>query len=250
MKRSDGVRIPLEPYQQVELSLIRKRTEASILINLDLDITQLLAFLEKQNVSLFSYFIFALNKTVAIHPEMNRFVMHHHLYQHNQFTLSTVIKQNKHQAGNMSLTKLSLKPNMSLNDIHSLLQNIISEVRSVKGGSSDKMLAWMRYLPKSILDMGVSSAAFLDRHNILPSFIIKDDPLHASCIIANLNSIGLKAPNHYLFNWGTSSLFIVMGKIENSRLPITFTMDDRIGEGISFGQALETFSQFLEHPNG
>ncbi len=249
MKRSDGVRIPLKPYQQVELSLIRRRTDAAILIKLDLDISSLLTVLEEQNVSLFSYFIYALNKTVTLHPEMNRFVIHNRLYQHNQFTISTVIKQDKHKTGDTTLAKLVLSPNLSLLDIHALMQKSITEVRNAKGGTSDKMLAWMRFLPNSILDFGVSSASYLDKHNLLPKFIIEDDPLHTSCIIANLNSIGLKAPNHYLFNWGTASLFIVMGKVEGRILPITCTIDDRIGEGLSFGQAFETFSQYMEHPN-
>ena len=44
--------------------------------------------------------------------------------------------------------------------------------------------------------------------------MVEDDPLFTSIFIANLGSIGYPAGFHHLWEYGTASIFGVMGKIE------------------------------------
>ena len=54
---------------------------------------------------------------------------------------------------------------------------------------------------------------FLDSWNIAPKGMIRSDPLYTSAYFANLGSIGLETPYHHLYEWGTASLFIALGRI-------------------------------------
>ena len=53
---------------------------------------------------------------------------------------------------------------------------------------------------------------WLDRHGWVPSDIIATDPYYSSVVISNLGSIKLKCGYHHLTNWGTCSLFCIIGE--------------------------------------
>ena len=53
---------------------------------------------------------------------------------------------------------------------------------------------------------------WLDKHGWCPDFLIGKDPNYSSVFISNLGSIHLKSGYHHLTNWGTSSLFCIIGE--------------------------------------
>jgi pyruvate/2-oxoglutarate dehydrogenase complex dihydrolipoamide acyltransferase (E2) component len=71
----------------------------------------------------------------------------------------------------------------------------------------------------------------------------------------------VNAPYHHLYEWGTVSLFVAMGKyaeelsldqdgklVKKTLVEITFTVDERIADGFYLARALQTFKQLMEHP--
>ena len=42
--------------------------------------------------------------------------------------------------------------------------------------------------------------------------MIATDPYYSSVVLSNLGSIGLKCGYHHLTNWGTCSLFCIIGQ--------------------------------------
>ena len=78
---------------------------------------------------------------------------------------------------------------------------------------------------------------------------------------ANLGSIGLPGGFHHLTNWGTTSIFIVIGKMD--RMPffendevvfkdgvdINITMDERIADGYYFSKSMKMMQYFIAHPD-
>jgi hypothetical protein len=95
--------------------------------------------------------------------------------------------------------------------------------------------------------------------------MVAADPLFTSVYVANLGSIGLDSPYHHLYEWGTASLFMVVGRVfqkearksGNGRLGapelkhfvnIKFTVDERIAEGIYFAHAAALFQRLVAKP--
>ena len=52
----------------------------------------------------------------------------------------------------------------------------------------------------------------LDIHGWIPQSIIATDPYYSSVVISNVGSIKLKCGYHHLTNWGTCSIFCLIGE--------------------------------------
>ena len=101
----------------------------------------------------------------------------------------------------------------------------------------------------------------LDIHGWIPSSIIETDPYYCSMVLSNLGSIKLKSGYHHLTNWGTCSLFCIIG--EKKRNPVfspdgTYTMhetldlgltiDERLADGYYYSKSIKLLAYLLEHP--
>ena len=91
--------------------------------------------------------------------------------------------------------------------------------------------------------------------------ITKGDPGYSSVMVSNLGSIGMRAGYHHLSNWGTNSIFVVMGKIKkrpffdedgNVSMKISvdlgLTVDERIADGYYYSKSVKLLKYLLEHP--
>ena len=101
----------------------------------------------------------------------------------------------------------------------------------------------------------------LDECGKVPYSLIKTDPNYSTCFITNLGSIGLKSGYHHLSNWGTNSLFIVLGQKKKSPvydeegnvsmkdiLPIGITLDERIADGYYYSKTVKLLKYLLANP--
>jgi hypothetical protein len=109
----------------------------------------------------------------------------------------------------------------------------------------------LAHFPGILFSLGIKIASWLDQIDGLPNALIASDPLHTTLVIANLGSIHGQSVAHHLFNWGTCSLVITLGEMSpEGNIDLTFAIDERIGEGLGFIKALETFKAVLEDPYG
>jgi len=86
------------------------------------------------------------------------------------------------------------------------------------------------------------------------------DPLYSSIYVANLGSLGLNAPYHHLYEWGNTSIFLVIGKmfskelwhggtrVRQRYLELRLTIDERIADGYIFAAAASAFYRMLSNP--
>jgi len=97
--------------------------------------------------------------------------------------------------------------------------------------------------------------------NLLPKKMIEGDPMFAACVIANVGSVGLNPPYHHLYEWGTCSLFMSVGKVYPLAVPpeekgyafkqvvdIHYTLDERTAFGTFSTKALDRLEYYLNHP--
>ncbi len=101
----------------------------------------------------------------------------------------------------------------------------------------------------------------LDYRGIVPYSLVKTDPNYCTIFLSNLGSIKLNAAYHHLNNWGTNSLFMVIG--EKFRAPLFdesgfvrmrdmlklgITLDERIADGYYYSRAIHLLKHLLQNP--
>ena len=101
----------------------------------------------------------------------------------------------------------------------------------------------------------------LDIHGWIPASIIETDPYYTTCVISNLGSIKLNCGYHHLTNWGTCSVFCIIG--EKSKRPVYhedgtiemremldlgLTIDERLADGYYYSKTIRLLKTLLENP--
>ena len=126
----------------------------------------------------------------------------------------------------------------------------------------DKTIDVLTKIPKFITTFIFFVLRIIDHFGFLSKGFIDDNPLFVSAYVTNVGSIGLDAPFHHMYEWGTTSLFSSLGKMqkdyiidkEKEELKITdtvnisFTIDERIADGIYMAKALNDFKKYMENP--
>ena len=149
-------------------------------------------------------------------------------------------------------------------NIDSIHDEIYRQVSYVRNEGKDKSTESMDILQKTPLPFKKAlgaGARFLDRRGWMPQAVIETDPFQSSVVLANLGSIKLKSGYHHLTNWGTTSLFIVIGEIKdrpftdadgNTEMRISvdigLTVDERISDGYYCSKSVQLLKKLLEEP--
>jgi len=251
MNRYDRVKLNQKSYDRMEMLIMPKRNEAAIFTTLHIQAPKLPTYLKDHHLRVFPYILYACLITVQRHPVFKRFVLGQKRYEHKRLWVSTVVKADKTDESSNHFTKFELLENMSAFEIQNLLDQVIDQTRNHKPHSSDRLISILAHFPGILFSLGIKIASWLDQIDGLPNPLIASDPLHTALVIANLGSIHGQSVAHHLFNWGTCSLVITLGEMSpEGNIDLTFAIDERIGEGLGFIKALETFKAVLEDPDG
>jgi hypothetical protein len=110
-------------------------------------------------------------------------------------------------------------------------------------------------LPGFAIAAVMSFMRLADHLGVLPRAMIDGDPLFTSIFIANLGSIDYPAGFHHLWEYGTTSIFGVMGRIEpgangRRKMSVAWTYDERIEDGLYSYHTLEGIRERIENPEG
>lgn len=246
------------------------RADNEAFIQESVDLTALNAFLAEKNRDLdkaHRYTIFhcvaaALVKTVTLRPKMNRFIQGSRLYQRDELSLAFVVKKQFHDNGEEALAFLKFPPETTLDSLHEQIMAEIFECRrDDKLDNSTAGMDTLVKLPRAILRPLVFILRRLDYFGKVPYSLIKTDPNYATVFISNLGSIKLNAAYHHLNNWGTNSVFMVIGQKHpepvfnadgscemHEILHFGITLDERIADGYYYAKTISMLKYFLEHP--
>ena len=261
--RKGITRIP-SPYDLNAIMpfLMKRRCDSQVFYNVDFNVEPLSAHLEKtRRCTFFQAMLLALVKTMRRRPGLNRFIIGRRLYQREDLDISFVARRSLTDEGSETSIKMRIKAD---DDDDMILKKITGHIGEAKEGAvkgDDKLIAFLVRLPRFMLRIVVSILTWLDFHLILPKDIEILDPLHCSAFIANLGSVGIEAPFHHLYEWGTCSLFVAIGKIGDKpaadgaggiklkkMVEVKVTLDERIADGYYFARALDIFKEYIEHP--
>jgi hypothetical protein len=269
-RRRDGTLLTkkLPIFRIMNPMLMPTRTGSSIFAPIHADVTETLKYLDKINanrqdkINLFTLLLTAITRTLALRPQLNRFVIGTDIYQRNEIVLSFIAKKELTEEGRESNVKMVFDPYSTIYDVAENLKSNLSEARSEEGSESDREMKFVEKLPVFLIRFVTKVFRWLDSHNLAPPGMINSDPLYTTCYLTNMGSLGMvEAPYHHLYDWGNCSLFIVIGKytkrpILTNQLKIEIreimemvvTLDDRVSEGIYGLNAIRKFQDLLEHP--
>jgi hypothetical protein len=125
--------------------------------------------------------------------------------------------------------------------------------RSGKKTTSDKEMGLAVRLPGFAIKVVMALMGWADNLGLMPRSMIDGDPLFTSLFIANLGSIDYPAGFHHLWEYGTASLFGVMGRIEpgpngRRKMSVAWTYDERIEDGLYSYHTLMGIRERIENP--
>ena len=278
--RPDGTYLKhIDPFMRFFPYIMKGRNESAIYFNQRIDITELKAWLNEKNrtaaatgegskATLFHAVLTALIRTVNERPQINRFVIGRRVYQRHDLSCAFVIKREFKDDSNEEIAVMKFQPDDTLS---SIAERIADEVKKVRKAAKDDykqrngIVNWFNYLmnmPRILLRGLGGFLSWLDYHGWLPRFVCELDPMHSSIWLSNLGSLGIDAPFHHLYEWGTTSVFMTIGVAERAPavgadgqvtvrdfVNVAITLDERISDGFYFARSLKRFRFFLEHPD-
>ena len=259
----------IDPMHWFMPYLYPNRADNEAFVREEFDLTNLEVFLEKKNANLdkaHRYTIFhavcaAIVKTFTLRPQMNRFIKGCRLYQRDDLSLAFVVKKQFADDAKEALAFIKFPEDTTIDSLHERIMKEIFECRSDKMDNSTKGMEMFTHLPRWLMRIVMWGLHRLDFYGKVPYDLIKADPNYASVFITNLGSIKLNAAYHHLSNWGTTSVFVIIG--EKGRKPVfhedgTFemhtmlsvgiTLDERIADGYYYAQTIRLVKKLIESP--
>ena len=243
------------------------RCDNEAYISETIDLTNINAYLKKKNetadfhYTLFQVIVAAIAKTITLRPKMNRFVANRNFYQRNGVSLSFVVKKQFSDHGAEALAVLHVKGEDTIEAVHDYIEEQVTFCRSEAVDSSTGAMDMLNSLPRFISKSAVRLLCWLDRHGWVPPSMIATDPYYTSCVISNLGSIGLKSGYHHLTNWGTCSIFCIIGEKKCSpffrddgtaemreTVELGLTIDERLADGYYYSKSVRLLKKLLECP--
>ena len=203
----------------------------------------------------------AIVKTVTLRPKMNRFIKGGRMYQRDTLSLAFVVKKQFDDNAEEALAFIEFDENTTVNDVRIKLGEEIHACRGERGDNSTDQMEFVGKLPNFLLRFAMWIFRKLDYYGRVPYDLIKTDPNHASVFITNLGSIGLKSGYHHLSNWGTNSIFVIIGEKKltpsydkdgnvtmKETVDIGLTLDERIADGYYYSRTVKLLKYLLANP--
>lgn len=266
--RPDGQRLTnLSPLRATMAHIMPTRTGATVFHEQRVDLTQTLPWLQAYAdqtgtpATLFHLLQYALVRVLVLRPDLHRFVIGGAMYQRHRIELSYAVKKKLADGAPMTTVKVEFLPTDTFADVVRKADAAIGQGRGAELLTSEKEMALFAPLPSWLLGWLVALQRRLDAWNLLPAALTASDPLYASAFLANLGSVGLDAPFHHLFDWGTVPIFAVLGRIHQGvwvtdagavqvrpTAVLRYSYDERIADGLYCAKSLDIVRAILETP--
>lgn len=272
-RRSDATYVAgLPPFKRILPYAMPKRSDAVVYHGFTVDLTEGIRFIKRLNQEepgdhkyrVFELFLCALLRTIAVRPQLNRFIMNYDCWQRNELSLNFVVKENYTDEAPEHTAIIYFEPDMTFPEMASIINHTIEVSR--KGGKendTDSAIEFFLHFPKWLLRSIIATIRLFDVLGLAPKALRDADGLHASVFVANLGSINLLgSPHHHLYEWGTTSLFITMGMLRRKRIideegnrthkdtmEIGVSLDERIADGFYFIKSIQILQNYLNNPD-
>lgn len=267
--RPDGKKIKkLDPVQKIMPHIMATRNDSENTCKYEVDCAPLDDFIKAERLkgNHYNYMhivIAAIARLIALKPRLNRFIMNGRIFDRNELTVSFVVKKALNETATDSVVKLKFDGKESLDEVAKKIDVAVranSKVNEKNG--TDKLAGILTFVPNFVIKGAVGLIKFLDKHGLIPKFILDLSPFHTTFFVTNLKSIKCVYIYHHLYNFGTTGLFVSMGKEEvvagvdkdgnfvpKKVMTLGINTDERFCDGFYFASALRQLKRFFADPS-
>jgi len=239
-----------------------RRNDSVVYYDMEIGVDAALRFLEERNrdrpperrMTLFHLYLRSLAMNIHLRPGVNRFALAGRLWQRNDLWITYSAKQAIEDGAKMMTVKRRFPRDESLDEmVEGVLQGLRGR-RSGKETSSDKeMKLALAWAPPFLIRFGLWCLHKANEWGMLPAKMIEDDPMFTTIFVANLGSLGMDAGYHHLWEYGTCSLFAMMGRVRERHdgvqvMTCRYTYDERVEDGLYAGITMAAIKECIENP--
>lgn len=268
--RYDGYRIKTgDPMFGVIPHIMRSRLDCQVFFEEAIDISHIREFIlehrkEMPGLSAYHLFVAAILRTIAQKPRLNRFVSGRKIYARSYIRASLTVKTSRSEDADEAVVMPEFAPTDTLYEVVERFNEQVSEAKKqeeAKGNETDALVKFLNVLPGFVLKFVVWTLRNLDAVGWMPKIINRISPFHSSMYITNVGSIGINSVYHHLYEFGTTSIFMAIGKKETVRelqsdgsvetktfINTRFTLDERICDGHYYATAIKLFKYYMKNP--
>jgi len=217
---------------------------------------------EMPQLSIMHILIAALVRLFSQRPNLNRFVVWNKIFARNHFNLSIAVKRSLTDDGEETLIKPYFHLEDTLQDVVSRINNEIeANIKMGQKNSSDVVAKTFGLLPSFLLRSAVFTLFWLDKVGLMPRTIFRVSPWHSSVFLTNIGSIGVESIYHHLYEFGTCSMFLALGRKtthnisdkegnlrKEKSLLLRFVLDERVCDGFYYASSMRAFNKILANP--
>ena len=269
--RIDAVRVrDLDGLHAIVPAMLPNRADNEAFIRELVDTTNLEKYVAEKNAAgpqykytMFQVFLAAMGRTVAMRPRMNRFIKGGKYFDRNHISFSLIAKKAFADDGAESIAILKYDPTSeksSMDEMHDKLCAFVNEVRHKD--KTDETTGTIDLIVKTGLVGFIMRLLFwLDERGHMPRTLVEEDPYNSTVFLSNLGSIKLNAGYHHLTNWGTNSVFVVIGERHmhpyyddagsvsmRPAVEVGLTLDERIADGYYYSRTVKLLKALLDDP--
>ncbi|MCA9090626.1 MAG: 2-oxo acid dehydrogenase subunit E2 [Planctomycetaceae bacterium] len=248
--------------------IMKGRNESAVYVETRCDVTSAKRWLWAYNraanghqCTLLHLFLYSARLIMEEYPQLDRFVSGRRIYQRKTSTASLMVKESMDTESPLYSVKLPFADAGESLGAYCLRIEAILRNAKAHHERTEKETELLLKLPDILIRTVLAVRKWLDDWNLLPSALLRDDPLYTSLFVSNGGSLGLPDAFHHLYEHGNCSAFAMICSLQKSAvadwdgninvrdiLPIRWTVDDRVADGFVCASALKRFQSFLEEP--
>lgn len=267
-KRIDGKRIKHgDPILRMTSYIMPHRYDAQVFCKNKIKCEKIDEFIREEGEKgiKFNYMhivIAGLVRMYAERPKMNRFVMNRKVYARKNISICFAIKKTLREDAPETTLKIEFTGKESIYEVKEKIDKVIADNCKVEdSNNTDAMANKLLKLPNWFLKFVMGFLVFLDNHGMLPKKLINLSPFHASCFLTNMKSLGTDYVYHHIYEFGTVSQFISMGKehiepvvdeydnvVNKKILKMGMVIDERVCDGFYYSKGIKIGTRYIENP--
>ena len=268
--RRDGRRVKAPSLQTIMAYILPKRTECEVCCQDKFDVTELMKYIEKKNLShpeykttIFHCFVTAIARLIKERPLMNRFIQGYRMYERFEISISFLAKRRFADGAEESLMLFIPEDDDTIDSISHRIYGDVRETRKSEHatGGIDEVIDKFAALPRFLLIIIVRIIRWLDFWGKNPKALTDGDTNYSTCLMSNLGSIQCPSVYHHLNNYGTNSFMVTIGTLHKEEIlmedgtkqirdvvDFAATLDERIADGFYFAKSLRLVKYIFKHP--
>ncbi len=267
-KRPDGRVVKnIEPMQKITPYIMKTRTDSMNMYEETFPCEGMDAYIKEKaaegiKIGYMHILIAATVRLLALRPMLNRFIMNGRIYTRPKIWVSFVVHPTLQDGSEGTTIKLCFEGTEGLLEIAEKVNEAVRKETTQRAGENgtDKLARVLTSIPGPIIRFAVNTLMWMDRHNIMPKFIVDLSPFHTSFFLTNLKSLGISHVFHHVYEFGTTGLFLAMGKekvipvvngkeiSQEKHMSFGMVSDERFCDGLYFAMSLRLMRKFMRNP--